>query len=322
MTTTTAATIVSRNMREGFWRGPPANARRSTPATKIPDGSHASGWATIMAFPMAIFVGRDRELRALDEQLDAILAGEAKVVLVSGEPGVGKTRLVEELTRRAEARGFAVAWGRSWEEDGTPAYYPWVQVLRRLRSQFRSLFDEARAESSELGVLLNEDRGVTERDPAEARFRLFDASSELLRRAADARPIVVVLDDLHSADVATLQLLHFVARHAKRGTRLLVAGTLRDTHLHTPNEVTQLLAKIAREAVALPLGRLGREALVSWLESSAPDLVPASTGCCPSRRATRCSLESCWRPPRSAHLTSPSRHTPYRSGYARPSART
>src|SRR5450631_1590548 len=101
---------------------------------------------------MAIFVGRERELQALDERLDEALATGGKVVLVSGEPGVGKTRLVEELSRRAEARGFVVAWGRSWEEEGTPAYYPWLQVLRRLRSQFRSLFDEARAESSELGV--------------------------------------------------------------------------------------------------------------------------------------------------------------------------
>src|SRR5450631_2063881 len=67
---------------------------------------------------MAIFVGRERELQALDERLDEALATGGKVVLVSGEPGVGKTRLVEELSRRAEARGFVVAWGRSWEEEG------------------------------------------------------------------------------------------------------------------------------------------------------------------------------------------------------------
>jgi predicted ATPase len=125
---------------------------------------------------MGIFVGRDHELRALDALLDAALAGEGNVALVSGEPGVGKTRLVEGLTRRAEARGFVVAWGRSCaiapvpasrrippagrasgrdhrrrasarEGEGTPAYYPWLQALRRLRGSFGPLFDAACAES-------------------------------------------------------------------------------------------------------------------------------------------------------------------------------
>ncbi len=107
---------------------------------------------------MGIFVGRDHELRTLDALLDAAMAGEGNVALVSGEPGVGKTRLVEELTRRAEARGFVVAWGRSWEGEGTPAYYPWLQVLRRLRGSFGPLFDSACAESPSSAVLLDEVR--------------------------------------------------------------------------------------------------------------------------------------------------------------------
>ena len=181
---------------------------------------------------MGIFVGRDHELRALDALLDAALAGEGNVALVSGEPGVGKTRLVEELTRRAEARGFVVAWGRSWEGEGAPAYYPWLQALRRLRGSFGPLFDAACAEVPELAVLLDDVRGAAHGDPAEARFRLFDAVSELVRRAAEQRPVVIVLDDLHAADVSTLEMLHFVARHAREGARLHVAGTIRDTSLH------------------------------------------------------------------------------------------
>jgi len=218
---------------------------------------------------MGIFVGRDHELRVLDALLDAALAGEGNVALVSGEPGVGKTRLVEELTRRAEARGFVVAWGRSWEGDGTPAYYPWLQVLRRLRGSFGPLFDGACAESPELAVLLDEVRGAARGDPAEGRFRFFDAVSELVRRAAEQRPIAIVLDDLHAADVSTLQMLHFVARHAREGARLHVAATIRDTSLHAQQEVRQLIARIGREAVGLPIGRLGRQALVAWLEAAA-----------------------------------------------------
>jgi tetratricopeptide (TPR) repeat protein len=222
---------------------------------------------------MGIFVGREHELRALDALLDAAMAGKGNVALVSGEPGVGKTRLVEELTRRAEARGFVVAWGRSWEGEGTPAYYPWLQALRRLRGSFGPLFDSACAESPELAVLLDEVSGAAQSDPAEARFRLFDTVSELVRRAAEEKPIVVVLDDLHAADVSTLQMLHFIARHAREGARLHIAGTIRDTSLHAQHEVRQLIARIGREAALLPVGRLGREALVAWLEAAAPDLV-------------------------------------------------
>ncbi len=172
---------------------------------------------------MGIFVGRDREeafcatLDAAPSTLPKRWPGEGNVALVSGEPGVGKTRLVEELTRRAEARGFVVVWGRSWEGEGTPAYYPWLQALRRLRGSFGPLFDSACSESPELAVLLDEVRGTVHGDPAEARFRLFDAVSELVRRAAEERPIAVVLDDLHAADVSTLQTLHFIARLGSSG---------------------------------------------------------------------------------------------------------
>lgn len=221
---------------------------------------------------MAIFVGRDRELQTLDEQLEA---REGRVLLVSGEAGVGKTRLVEELARRAETRGFVVAWGRSWEEEGTPAYYPWRQAMRRLRASFGPLFDFARAATEELGILLDERHGPMGDDPAEARFRLFDGVAELLRLAAEETPIVLVLDDLHNADVATFQMLHFVSRHVRAGSRLLVAGTVRDGAVRAKSEASQLIARIAREASAIPLGRLERGALVAWLEASVPHLVPS-----------------------------------------------
>jgi hypothetical protein len=81
---------------------------------------------------MAILVGRDAELSVLDESLEHALAGRGRLVLLSSEPGIGKTRLAEELTQRAQRRGFLVTWGRAWEGAGTPSYFLWRQVVRRL----------------------------------------------------------------------------------------------------------------------------------------------------------------------------------------------
>src|SRR5688500_10405381 len=103
---------------------------------------------------MAIFVGRERELTGLDEVLEDAWSGGGRLVLVSGEPGIGKTRLAEESMRRAATRGFFVAWGRGWEGAGTPAYFPWLQVVRRLRPSFDVLFEASRSACAELSALL------------------------------------------------------------------------------------------------------------------------------------------------------------------------
>ena len=76
------------------------------------------------------FVGRTGELAALTTDLDAAVGGRGGVVLLAGEPGIGKTRLAEELAARAMARGAVVLWGRCWEGAGAPAFWPWVQVIR------------------------------------------------------------------------------------------------------------------------------------------------------------------------------------------------
>src|SRR6476469_9048780 len=86
-------------------------------------------------------VGRARELDALDAALAAAKSGASQVALLRGEPGIGKTRLCEELSDRARAAGFQVAWGRCWETPGAPAYWPW-----------RQLFDELKLQSPDIGV--------------------------------------------------------------------------------------------------------------------------------------------------------------------------
>src|SRR5215831_14382566 len=76
--------------------------------------------------------GRARELAELEAALDRAMAGRGSALLISGEPGVGKTRLVEELQTVAERRGAQVVWGRAWEVDGAPALWPWTQAMRGL----------------------------------------------------------------------------------------------------------------------------------------------------------------------------------------------
>jgi eukaryotic-like serine/threonine-protein kinase len=76
------------------------------------------------------FIGREEELAALNADLEAALGGRGGVVLLGGEPGIGKTRLVEELAAAAAARGALVLWGRCWEGEGAPVFWPWIQVVR------------------------------------------------------------------------------------------------------------------------------------------------------------------------------------------------
>ena len=80
----------------------------------------------------AVFVGRQRELGTLLEGLESAVAGRGRLILVGGEPGIGKSRLADELAGMARDRGLGVLWGRGWEDAGAPAYWPWVQALRTL----------------------------------------------------------------------------------------------------------------------------------------------------------------------------------------------
>ncbi|HXK16391.1 MAG TPA: AAA family ATPase, partial [Polyangiaceae bacterium] len=218
---------------------------------------------------MASFVGRERELKLLEQALDDALLTDGRLVTISGEPGIGKTRLSEELAARAVQRGFVAAFGRTWEGEGTPAYFPWLQALRVLARSLGARFEHARAQAPELSSLFDAKLGASAAvDPSEARFRLFDALTELLRQLSAEMPLLVVLEDLHAADLSTLELLHFVARNLRGAARVLLIATERDTGTLSPASHQQLLLKIAREGNAIALPRLNREALAEWVEQS------------------------------------------------------
>jgi predicted ATPase len=205
-------------------------------------------------------VGRAAEMLVLERELQRARERHGAFVIVSGEMGIGKTRLADEVSRRARDE-LVVAWGRSWEGEGTPAYWPFLQLLRALRAETPALFDEAVAASDELAALLSARKVATPVDPEQARFRLFDAVARLLRAISETKPVLLVLDDLHAADHASLGLLRFVARDL-HGSRIAIVATARDL-----TDAPEAFAKVAREATTVPLGRLSREALKEWASS-------------------------------------------------------
>ena len=160
------------------------------------------------------FIGRSDELSSLLVGLDDALAGRTTVVLVEGEAGIGKTRLLEELARLADSRLVPVVWGRASTVEGAPPFWPWRQVLRA-----RSL-DSELLEGGESVVAASEPTVAGER------FGLFERVCDVLIADARSDGLVVLLDDLHAADRASLHLLAHLTRH-RREARLLVACSVR-----------------------------------------------------------------------------------------------
>jgi hypothetical protein len=179
-------------------------------------------------------VGRRHELTLLIDCLTLAMAGQARLVLRRGEPGIGKTRLAEELAALAASRDVTTAWGPPAEAMGAPPYWSWRQVMLRVDDDvdLRAVAAAHGLEEdrSRLAPDLIPDRQVhTEVFPSDvARFRSFDAFTRLLREVTRVRPLLIVLDDVHHAAPSSLQLLQHLAR-TMGGQRLLVVVNHRDT---------------------------------------------------------------------------------------------
>jgi DNA-binding SARP family transcriptional activator len=230
--------------------------------------------------PDGAFVGRERELAELVGGLADAFAGRGRLFLLVGEPGIGKSRLAEELIARARARRARVLVGRCWEAGGAPAYWPWVQSLRTyLRdTDAEDLRSQLGRGAADVAQLLPELRDVlADLPPAPAlesegaRFRLFDSVSAFLQRAAAGRPLVLVLDDLHAADEPSLLLLRFVARQLGE-SRLLIVGAYRDVGPTLADPLTTTVSELAREPVTrtLSLAGVGEADVARLVERVAP----------------------------------------------------
>jgi eukaryotic-like serine/threonine-protein kinase len=222
------------------------------------------------------FVGRERELAELLSGLNDAFAGHGRLFLVSGEPGIGKSRLAEELIARAATRDARILFGRCWEAGGAPAYWPWVQSLSAYARETdpAALRAQLGAGAANLAQIVPE---LRERlpdlpeppalEPEAARFRLFDATGAFLRNASTSRPIMLVLDDLHAADPSSLLLLRFLARQMG-SARMLLLGSYRDVDPLPAQPLTEMLAELAREPVTrrLPLGGLSEREVGEYVD--------------------------------------------------------
>ena len=208
-----------------------------------------------MTAPAETFVGRDRELETLRTALDAAAAGNGRLAMLSGEPGIGKTRLAHELTDRAAAFRPRVVWGRCHEEAGAPPYWPWVRILRAIAVDLEPevLRTALGAGAPDIADLVPELRqrlpdlepSAPLHDQGEARFRLFGSLTRFLVNLSRRQLLVLVLDDLHWADVPSLRILEFLAPEIA-DSNLMLIGTYRDTELSRRHRLSDTLGALAR----------------------------------------------------------------------------
>lgn len=202
-----------------------------------------------------VFVGREAESHQLRLMLDAARKNSGGVALLVGEPGIGKTRMAEELLTYAKMKGAQVATGRCYEGEGAPAYWPWIQVIRStvhdrsakaLASEMGSGAGYIAEIVSDVRQALPEVQSPAGSDLEASRFQLFDSVTNFLRNASRSKPMVIFLDDMHWADKPSLLLLDFLSRQL-RDTRILVVCTYRDIELGRQHPLAQSLASIIRE---------------------------------------------------------------------------
>lgn len=206
------------------------------------------------------FVGRERELGLLRSHVDDAAAGRGGVVLLRGEPGIGKTRLLAELAAAAGAGGATVLAGRC-PEGGAVAFHPFAEALGRHGSSDPSVAAL---------VAPVPDTGPGELRPDELRARLLDAVARHLATLSDAAPVVLLLDDLHWADSGTVAMLRHTARVTAR-RRLLVVGAYRGEDVDARHPLAEALGGLRSEAecTVVRLSGIDRAALARLLDDTA-----------------------------------------------------
>jgi tetratricopeptide (TPR) repeat protein len=269
-------------------RGAPDRERQAVPDVAAPRGLFRAAAPEVPAAGEPPLVGREPDLARLDERLESALSGHGRLLVMIGEAGIGKSRLVAELLATAMQQQGRVLIGRCYETERILPFAPWVDALRTGQVlEERDLLDTlAPGWRAELARLLPELRSqgkpavfASDREPGgrggdDARH-LFDAITELLKRLARRQPLVVVLEDLHWADEMSVRLLAFLGRRL-RAVPILALATVREEELADSAFLRQTLDELdgGRELERVPVAPLSRVDTTALVRVLAPPGIP------------------------------------------------
>jgi class 3 adenylate cyclase/tetratricopeptide (TPR) repeat protein len=256
-----------------------------SPATEG-EGRASDDGNRVESLAEGVFVGREPEIESLKAALEDSSGGHGRLMMLVGEPGIGKTRTAQELGTYARVRGARMLVGRSYEGEGAPAYWPWLQMARAYISETDpdTVASEMGPGASDIAQVMSELEdlipgldGQRSLEPEQARFRFFDSITTFLKNAAAREPLVLFLDDLHWADAPSLRLLQFLARELS-DSRLLVVGSYRDVALGRRHPLSQALADLSREGLVerVPLHGLSESEVERFIEATASIEPPRS----------------------------------------------
>src|SRR5207302_1039604 len=237
---------------------PPSPAPSPVPAqTRVRPSGLEAAEAVTASTPGSGSVGRQQEWDQARSALQSSFRGQGQLLLVAGEAGIGKSRLVGELAALAAQTSAQVLWGRCYEGEALPAFWPWVEVVRALVERhrgpgLRDALGSGAAYVAQISPEVKENYPELETpallDAEAARFHLYDALTRLLVYLAGEVPMVVILEDLHWADAASLRLLGYLAPRLGDAAILLV-GTYRPVEATPDHPLAQALASLARQTV-------------------------------------------------------------------------
>ncbi|HET9979335.1 MAG TPA: AAA family ATPase [Ktedonobacterales bacterium] len=228
------------------------------------------------AIPEGTLVGREAEYAAVLAAMDSVGAGSGRLVLLAGEPGVGKTRLAQSAMLACRDRGMAVATGRCYEPHQEAPYYPFLEALSSLYAS-SPLAVRAEVETRWPSLLrLLPDQPQTEpsannANPQEEQQRLFWAVTGFVHALSEAAPVALLLDDLHWADDASLALLQHLTRHT-HSHRVLLLGTYRDAEVGRQHPLGKAMRDLERERL------LGRVPVIPLPPQGTAQLIAARMG--------------------------------------------
>ncbi len=205
-------------------------------------------------------VGRGEALAACDAALERAREGSGGLLLVAGEPGIGKTTVLQAAAVTARGQGFTVGWAACPEDDAAPAFWPVVRLLA--------------ATGHPAGVAAGDELRGEHEDAEQHRFVLFDRVASALRQSAAERPLLLVLDDLHWADPSTLRLLAFLVKQLHT-ERVLVLASYRDTDVGVGHPMLQLLGEPGTSGETLTLRGLATGEVADLLARTAGGGAPA-----------------------------------------------